>query len=96
MTVVYPAVFKPLKEGGYMVYLPDWENNTQGEDLADAIAMARDAIGILCIVREEDGEPLPTPSLSIQHEAGEIVSFVDVDLTAYRRSLEKSSQSVSA
>ena len=89
MTVIYPTVFTALEEGGYMAYVPDLEINTQGEDLAEAIAMARDAIGITSIDREDDGKPLPRPSHTVSHQPGEIVSLVDVDLTAYRQSLKQ-------
>jgi len=89
MKIVYPVVFTKLDEGGYMAYVPDLEINTQGEDLADAIFMARDAIGLVGIDMEDDGKPFPAPSEDVAHASGEIVSYVDVDLTAYRRSIEQ-------
>ena len=49
MKIVYPVVFTPLEEGGYMAYVPDLQINTSGKDLADAIFMARDAIGLMGI-----------------------------------------------
>ena len=52
MKIIYPVVFTKLTEGGYMAYVPDLEINTQGEDLADAICMARDAISLTGIVME--------------------------------------------
>lgn len=89
MKLVYPVVFTELSEGGYMAYVPDLEINTQGENLAEAIAMARDAIGVVGIDFEDDGKEFPAASLSVSHETEAFVSFVDVDLVAYRRSLEK-------
>lgn len=89
MTIVYPAVFTPLDEGGYLVYVPDLQINTEGKDLASAIFMARDAIGLIGIDMEDEGEEFPTPSKEVPHQENEIVSLVDVDLTAYRRSVEK-------
>ena len=53
------------------------------------INMARDAIGVVGIDMEDDGKEFPEASRPVPHEEGEIVSFVDVDLVAYRRSLEK-------
>ena len=85
MTVVYPVVFTPLEEGGYLAYVPDLKINTHGEDLAQAILMARDAIGVIGLDIEDDGDPLPVPSKSVSHQDNEIVSLVDVDLAAYRR-----------
>ena len=46
MTKVYPVIFTPCEEGGYMATVPDFPLNTQGENMAEAIAMARDAIGL--------------------------------------------------
>lgn len=90
MKAVYPVVFTKL-EDGYMAYVPDFQINTQGEDLADAIAMARDAIGITGIDLEDDGKPIPPSSaaLDIHCEKNELVSMVDIDFTAYRRANER-------
>jgi predicted RNase H-like HicB family nuclease len=89
MKYAYPVVFTPLSEGGYMAYAPDLEINTQGETLAEAIEMARDAISLVCVDREDDGKPLPSPSQHVSCAEGELVSYVDVDLSAYRRALDK-------
>ena len=89
MKVVYPTIFTPLAEGGYMAYAPDLEINTQGEDLAETISMARDAISFICVDRQDDGKPLPEPSMSVAHSQNEIVSWVDADLTAYRAALSQ-------
>ena len=89
MTVVYPVVFTPMEEGGYLAYVPDLKINTQGEDLAQAILMTRDAIGVIGLDIEDDGDPFPVPSKAVPHQENEIVSLVDVDLAAYRRSAAK-------
>ncbi len=89
MKVVYPVIFSKLADSGFMAYVPDLEINTQGEDLAEAIAMARDAIGIVGIDMEDDGKELPVASVQVDHDPADIVSFVDVDLTAYRRANER-------
>ena len=89
MKLVYPVIFTEDPAGGYMAYVPDLEINTQGEDLAEAIAMARDAMGLVGIDMEDDGKPFPAPSQHVDCPAGGIVSLVDVDLVAYRRANEK-------
>ena len=89
MKIVYPVVFTPQEEGGYKADFPDQQINTSGKDQADAIFMARDAIGLMGIDLEDDKKPFPAPSTTVPHEDGEIVSLVDVDLFAYRRSIEK-------
>ena len=87
MTTVYPVIFTPCAEGGYMATVPDFPLNTQGEDMVDAIRMARDAIGMMGITMQDDGQPLPAPSAlsDVSCAAGEIASLVDIDFDAYRR-----------
>lgn len=89
MKNVYPILLIPEKKG-YTVYIPDFEINTQGEDLTDAMEMARDAIGLMGIDMEDDGKTLPVPSdiASVKKEADEIVTLVDVDFDEYRRKNE--------
>lgn len=53
--------------------------------MAEAIENARDAMGIVGIDMEDEKKALPVPSKSVEHKPGEIVSFVDVDFTEYRR-----------
>ena len=54
MKAVYPVVFTKLSDG-YMAYIPDFDSNTQGDSLAEAIEMARDVIGMMGIDKEDDG-----------------------------------------
>lgn len=81
-----------------LIEITDMEILTQGKDYADAITMARDAIGLKGISMENAGEKLPEPSdlLSIHHEEGMfaddgkgIVTLVDVDFLVYRRKNDK-------
>lgn len=85
----YPVVLTPAKKG-FTVYIPDFNINTEGEDLTDAIEMARDAIGLMGIDMEDDGKALPKPRSMKETKAadGDIVSFVDVDFAEYRRKNE--------
>lgn len=83
----YPIVLTPDKVG-YVVYIPDFDINTQGDTLTEAIEMARDAIGIMGIDMEDDKKALPVPTAmnEIQkNNENDIVSLVDVDFTEYRR-----------
>ncbi len=86
MTYVYPVVFTDLGDG-YMAYVPDLQINTQGDSLAEAISMARDAIGLTGITMQDDGTSIPAPSAltSVDHGDNEFVSMVDIDFDAYRR-----------
>ena len=91
MKIVYPVVFSKLVDNTFTAYVPDLQINTQGETLADAIAMARDAIGLVGIDMEDDGKELPAASAQVDCDPADIVSLVDVDLTAYRRANERRS-----
>lgn len=86
MVVFYPVVFTQL-EDGYMVYVPDLDCNTQGDDLAEAFAMGRDMIGMMCMDMEDEGKALPAASdpAALQLHEHEFVSMLDVDIDAYRR-----------
>lgn len=85
MKRAYPVIFTPAAEGGFTSYMPDFEINSQGDDLAESIENARDAMGIIGIDMEDDGKVLPEASKNVKHEPHEILSFVDVDFTEYRR-----------
>lgn len=86
MKAAYPIIMTPAEEGGYVVYVPDLDINTEGETLAECMYMARDAISLVGIVLEDEGKPVPAPSPELPaHREGEFVSYVDVDFDAYRR-----------
>ena len=89
MKNAYPIILIP-EDVGYTVYIPDFDINTQGDDLAEAIEMARDAIGLMGIDMEDDGKILPKPSIAknIKAADGELISLVDVDFAEYRRKNE--------
>lgn len=85
MKKVYPIIIKDT-EGDYYVRIPDFDIATQGTDIADAIFMARDAIGLVGIDMEDDGKELPEPnSIKEEIEDGDICTLVDVDFSEYRR-----------
>jgi predicted RNase H-like HicB family nuclease len=82
---VYPIVLTPV-DSGYVVFVPDLEINTEGADLADAIYMARDAIGLWGICEQDVGRQIPEPaSLAPETEGNEFVTLVDIDFAEYRK-----------
>ena len=96
MKQVYPTFI--VKDGkDYLVSVPDMEIFTEGSSLADAIEMARDAIGAAVISMEDHNEIVPEPSseadaLKLVSNDTDIVDFtkgiltyVDVDFSEYRR-----------
>ncbi len=83
----YPIILIPA-DGGYVVFIPDFQINTEGDSLTEAIEMARDAIGLMGIDMEDDGKPLPAPSTITalkKENAEDILTLVDVDFAEYRR-----------
>ena len=87
MKAAYPVILTP-GETYTVVYIPDFNINTEGTDTADAMEMARDAIGIIGVDLEDDKEPIPAQSsladVAAAHPEG-ITTLVDVDFTEYRR-----------
>ena len=100
MKMTYPVIFTEL-ETNILIEVPDLgiltEANEEGKTkgtMADAIMMARDAIGISCISAEDAGKEIVEPSElskvditkgAFYGEGTGVVSLVDVDLVAYRR-----------
>lgn len=96
MKKAYPVIFTQTDDV-ILVEVPDLEILTEGKDMANAIEMARDAIGLQGISREDHGEEIPDASFisDIDVEKGTFVedgngfiSYVDVDFAVYRRKLD--------
>lgn len=102
MKKAYP-VFIAEYNNDYLVYVPDLEIYTEGNDIPDAMAMARDAIGLAGIAHEDTNQLLPQAS-SIENATKiakqntdifdytqGICTLVDVDFTEYRKKLQNRS-----
>ncbi|WP_409016304.1 type II toxin-antitoxin system HicB family antitoxin [Anaerostipes caccae] len=86
--MAYPIVLKRTDDG-YYVSIPDFDTGTQGETIADAMEMARDAIGLIGIDMEDEGKELPEPNtISPEIVPGDIVTLVDVDFLEYRKKVD--------
>lgn len=89
MRLVYPVIISKEKSDNYYdVYIPDLEINTEGETIADAIEMARDAIGLKCLTLDEDNsKPFPDASKisEVKCEDTEFITLVDVDYSEYKK-----------
>ncbi len=87
MKKAYPIILSQ-GEKFIVVYIPDFEINTQGENIAEAIEMARDAIGVVGIDMEDDGTSLPEPTEICEIKTNsktDIITLVDVDFSEYRK-----------
>ena len=103
MKVTYPVIFTEV-DTNILVEVPDLgifsEANEEGKakgTLADAMLMARDAIGLACISAEDAGKELTGASKlsdidvtkgTFYGEGLSYVSYVDVDLTVYRNRVD--------
>lgn len=103
MKVAYPVIFTEV-DTNILIEVPDLgiftEANEEGKTkgtMADAIMMARDAIGISCINAEDAGKEMIEASEmsdvdiskgTFYEEGAGIISLVDVDLAVYRRLLD--------
>lgn len=86
---VYPAVFEP-EEKGFSIFFPDLLGcYSQGENLADGMFMANDALTFMLYGMEEDGEsiPAPTPLREIKTEGNAFATYILADTLAYRQRL---------
>ena len=90
MKFAYPIVLTPVNEGGYAVKVPDLDIYTQGNNVAEAMYMSRDAIGMWICYEQDEGKTIPSASDldKIKTEPGEIKTLVDIDAYEYRRSHE--------
>lgn len=103
MKQVYPTFIVNTNDGSehpFLVCVPDMEIFTEGDSFADAIEMARDAIGLAGISMEDNKQDIPMPSeqsvalKKVQQDteiidfSKGILTFVDVDFSEYRRKVD--------
>lgn len=88
MYYVFPVVFEPMDEGGYLVTVPDVPGCvTDGEDIPNATRMVKDALaGCLCSLEDHKAEihsPSNPAELSKEHPDA-FIALIDVDTGRYR------------
>ena len=103
MKQVYPTFILNLNDNSehpFLVCVPDMDIFTEGDSFADAIEMARDAIGLTGISIEDRNEemPLPSPQEAAVKKVMEdtepvdfskgILTYVDVDFSEYRKKVD--------
>lgn len=89
---IYPAIFRK-EESGYSVFIPDLQNATCGENLQEAIYMAKDLIGALAVEYiDYENKEMPKASdindVELENE-GDFVTLIDLDFDEYKKSLVK-------
>ncbi len=99
MKNIYPVIFTPLNDekDTVLVEVPDLGILTEGYGMVDAVYMARDAIGLKGITREDEGKDIPNPSAlndidiskgTFAEDGKGYVSLVDIDFVEYRRRVD--------
>ena len=84
---VYPAIFIPEENGAYSVSFPDiWCCHTYGDNLAEAVLMAEDALALTLCDYENNSVKIPKVSelSNIKTPENAIVSYIACDTTKYR------------
>ena len=87
----FPAVFTPEEEG-FSVAFPDLEGCfTCGDDLQDALLMAKDVLACCLCDLEIDDQIIPEPTdlREIKVQKGEFVNYITCDTELYRRQYKK-------
>lgn len=91
MKAVYPIIIYPKDSGEatHYVEIPDIDRGTQGENLADCMDMARDALCLWAVTEMDAGRTIPEPSepSSLDVPAGAVATLIDVDFDEYRRKI---------
>lgn len=87
MYYVYPALFKPNNNGGYIITVPDVSGCvTGGKTLEESMKMVKDALcGCLCVLEDENIKPEPATSPSdVELDGNSFVALIEADTTKYR------------
>ena len=88
MKYVYPAIFEN-DEGKVGVTVPDLPGCfTFGDNMADAIEMAQDEIGMMLASMEDDKESIPKPSRIEDIKTKGTVSLVLADTDEWRKQFD--------
>ena len=98
---VFPVFIFPKKEAEkyHLVYIPDWDISTEGEDFLDCIEMARDASGLMWMDMI-GSEPVPSSyqeAFAKARKNGDeeldfseaALTMVDVDVIKYSEELKR-------
>ncbi|MFV0414172.1 MAG: type II toxin-antitoxin system HicB family antitoxin [Oscillospiraceae bacterium] len=93
MKYVYPACFYKEEDGRYSVSFPDLGIATYGDNIADAMEMAADAVAGWVLESLEHGDKIPMPSaldeVKADEQPGGFVSLVYTDIDRHKANHEE-------
>mgnify|MGYP002512670211 CR=1 FL=1 len=90
---IYPAIFTP-EEGKFSINFPDIDGcYTCGDDLADGMEMAQDALALMLTHFEDEKREIPAASSinSVTINNDEFATYISCDTTVYRRLMNSTS-----
>ncbi len=74
-TYYYPAIFHPEADGKYWIEFPNLKGcNSCGDNLEDALYMAKDCLEGYLLCLELDNEPIPEPQTITSDDPVYIIS----------------------
>ena len=88
---IFPALFEKGETKGYVVSFPDLPGCiTEGDNIEEAIQMAKEALELHLYNMEEDSECIPSPTSpeKVQLPEDSFVSIVEVWMPVVRDSME--------
>jgi len=92
MKFVYPAIFTHEDDGSFSVNFPDIQGaHTCGKNLAEAIYMAGDCLGINLLGIEEDKLEYPEPSsiANFKNTENQFATLISLDMTEYKKRVDE-------
>jgi predicted RNase H-like HicB family nuclease len=95
MYYVYPALFKPNPNGGYIVSVPDAPDCvTGGKTINEALRMIKDALSVYMCSVEDHSDPIPEQSKPhdvIIDTPESFITLIEVDTMRYRAETDNKS-----
>ena len=89
MKYTYPVIFEPAEEGGYVVKVPDIAGCfTQGDNMTEAMEMAKDALEMMLVHYEDNNKEIPAASDIKSIKTDAIVSYILADTDEWRREFD--------
>jgi predicted RNase H-like HicB family nuclease len=88
---IFPAIFEPGEEKGYTVIFPDLPGCiTEGDNTAEALHMAKEALELHLYNMEDEDESIPSPSLpeKISVPQKSFIGIIEVWMPVVRDEME--------
>lgn len=91
---IFPAIFEPGEVKGYVITFPDLPGCiTEGDNMEEALHMAKEALELFLYSLEEEGEKIPEPTTPerIKTENHSFISLVEVWMPVVRDEMQNKS-----